>query len=248
MCPNCQKDSLTDAGPQSAIYLDEFWIDKTEVTNAQFEKYVAETGYLTSAEESSQYAYIQDLKLKDFIHAPEADWRHPRGKGSDILGKEQYPVTQVSWQDADAYCHWAGRRLPTEAEWEKAARGTGGLIFPWGNRAPTQEDLNFNFYSKGALKVGSFPSGASIYGALDMSGNLWEWVQDYYSQDYYAAIPSSNPQGPDKADEDEDRVLRGGSWASELDPYLEFVTTFYRLYNHDYISSDVLGFRCATSQ
>jgi eukaryotic-like serine/threonine-protein kinase len=245
LCPSCQTDSLTDARPQTVIYLDEFWIDKTEVTNAQFGKFVAETGYLTSAEATDQYSYVQDTSIKKFVYDGGADWRHPRGISSSIKGKEQYPVTQISWQDASAYCQWAGRRLPTEAEWEKAARGTDGRLFPWGNEAPSQLDLNFNLNVVGPVAVGSFPKGASEYEALDMSGNLWEWVQDYHSEDYYAAIPTSNPLGPLTGKE---RVMRGGSWASEFDPWLEFVTAMYRLANQDFVSSDVLGIRCASSQ
>lgn len=245
LCPNCQVDSLADAQPQAVVYLDEFWIDKTEVTNAQFEKFVTETGYLTSAEATDQYSYVQNLASKKFTYDATADWRHPRGKSSSILGKEQYPVTQVSWQDASAYCQWAGRRLPTEAEWEKAARGTDGRLFPWGSEPPSQGDLNYNFNAVGPVAVGSFPEGASEYGVLDMSGNLWEWVQDYYSADYYAAIPTSNPMGPLTGKE---RIMRGGSWASEFDPYLEFFTTMYRLSNQGFVSSDVLGIRCASSQ
>jgi serine/threonine protein kinase len=245
MCPDCPVDQLKDAQPQSVIYLDAFWIDKTEVTNAQFARFVADSGYRTNAETTDDYSYVQDVEIKDFIPVPDADWRHPRGKASDILSKDDYPVTQVSWQDAFAYCQWAGRSLPTEAEWEKAARGQDGNLFPWGNRPPGQEDLNYNFNPGTLVRVGSYPGGASPYGALDMSGNVWEFVADFYAADYYANIPDVNPSGPVKG---EDRVFRGGSWASEFDPYLLFVTTFYRLTNHDYISSDVLGFRCASSQ
>jgi eukaryotic-like serine/threonine-protein kinase len=245
MCPNCPVDQLEDAQPQSRIYLDAFWIDKTEVTNAQFARFVADSGYRTIAETTDDSSYVQDITLKDFVHVPDADWRHPRGKRSDILSKDDYPVTQVSWQDAFAYCQWAERRLPTEAEWEKAARGEDGRLFPWGNRPPGQEDLNYNFTPGTLVRVGSYPGGASPYGALDMSGNVWEFVADYYSADYYANIPDVNPSGPVKG---KDRIFRGGSWASEFDPYLLFVTTFYRLTNHDTISSDVLGFRCASSQ
>lgn len=245
MCPNCPVDQLEDAQPQSVIYLDAFWIDETEVTNIQFARFVADSGYRTSAETTNDYSYVQDLELKAFIHDPGADWQHPRGKSSDILSKGEYPVTQISWQDAFAYCQWAGRRLPTEAEWEKAARGQDGRLFPWGNRPPAGEDLNYNFTPGTLVSVGRYHGGASPYGALDMSGNVWEWVADYYAEDYYADIPDVNPDGPVNG---EYRVFRGGSWASELDPYLLFVTTFYRLTNYDYISSDVLGFRCASSQ
>ena len=244
ICPSCQTDSLADAQPQATIYLDAFWIDRTEVTNNQFTQFVAETGYRTTAETTVSYSYVQDLSLRKFISNDSADWRHPQGLNSSISGMNQHPVTQVSWQDAAAYCAWAGRRLPTEAEWEKAARGEDGRLFPWGNQSPPPGYLNYNFLVSGNADVGSYLSGASPYGALDMSGNLWEWVADYYSETYYQIAPSRNPISPSWG---KGRVMRGGSWASEFDPYLAFVTTVFRLWNYDYISSDVLGFRCATS-
>ncbi|MDI6770890.1 MAG: SUMF1/EgtB/PvdO family nonheme iron enzyme [Anaerolineales bacterium] len=244
ICPSCQTDSLADAQPQATIYLNAFWIDRTEVTNGQFAQFVAETGYRTTAEITDSYSYVQDLSLRDFKSNSSADWRHPQGSNSSIAGMTQHPVTQVSWQDAAAYCAWAGRRLPTEAEWEKAARGEDGRLFPWGNQAPLSGYLNYNFQVSGNAEVGSYPSGAGPYGALDMSGNLWEWVADYYGETYYQIAPARNPPGPSWG---EGRVMRGGSWASEFDKYVAYVTTAFRLWNYDYISSDVLGFRCATS-
>lgn len=245
MCPICPLDSLLDAQPQAIIHLDAFWMDKTEVTNAQFAKFVDATGYRTTAETSNAYSYVQDLRLRDFVSVPDAEWRRPQGKNSNINNKGDHAVTQISWQDAAAYCEWAGRRLPTEAEWEKAARGADGRMFPWGNRPPQLNDLNFDFLHGAIVAVGSYPNGASPYGVLDMSGNVWEWVADYYDESYYNNTPGVNPSGPNTG---EGRVLRGGSWASEYDPYLVFVTTYYRLWNYDYISSDVLGFRCAISE
>jgi serine/threonine-protein kinase len=245
MCPKCPLDSLLDAQPQAIIHLDAFWMDKTEVTNAQFAKFVDAIGYRTTAETSNAYSYVQDLRLRDFVSVPDAEWRRPQGKNSNINNKGDHAVTQISWQDAAAYCEWAGRRLPTEAEWEKAARGADGRMFPWGNRPPQLTDLNFDFLHGAIVAVGSYPNGASPYGVLDMSGNVWEWVADYYDESYYNNTPGVNPSGPNTG---EGRVLRGGSWASEYDPYLVFVTTYYRLWNYEYISSDVLGFRCAISE
>lgn len=245
LCPNCPLDSLEDAQPQATIYLDAFWIDKMEVTNAQFSRFVDETGYRTSAERTDDYSYVQDLDLRDFVYIGDADWLHPQGGVSGIVGQDDRAVTQVSWEDAYAYCEWAGKRLPTEAEWEKAARGDDGRLFPWGDSAPDSGDLNFDFSRGTIVSVGRYPDGASPYGVLDMSGNVWEWVADYYTEDYYWDSPDNNPQGPNNG---EGRVLRGGSWASEYDPYLVYVTTFFRLWNYEYLSSDVLGFRCASSQ
>ncbi len=245
LCPNCSLKILEDAQPQTTIYLDSFWIDKTEVTNAQFSRFVDETGFRTTAERTNDYSYVQDPGLRDFVYIGDADWQHPQGGNSDIVNQDYYAVTQISWQDANAYCEWAGKRLPTEAEWEKAARGNDGRLFPWGNRSPHRTDLNFDFSPGYIVSVGSYFDGASPYGVLDMSGNVWEWVADYYAEDYYRKAPDDNPQGPPN---EEGRVMRGGSWASEYDPYLPFVTTFYRLWNYEYISSDVLGFRCASSR
>lgn len=245
LCPNCPLNTLGDAQPQRTIYLDAFWIDKTEVTNAQFSKFVDETGYSTTAERTDDYSYVQDLNLRDFVYVGDANWQHPQGGNSSIIGQDNRAVTQVSWQDAYAYCEWAGKRLPTEAEWEKAARGEDGRLFPWGDSPPDAGDLNFDFSPGTIVSVGRYSYGASPYGGLDMSGNVWEWVADYYTEDYYRDALDTNPQGPSNG---EGRVMRGGSWASEYDPYLLFVTTFYRLWNYDYISSDVLGFRCASNQ
>ncbi len=245
MCSNCPLDQLEDAQPQATIYLDAFWLDKTEVTNAQFSRFIDEAGYLTTAQRTDNYSYVQNPGLRDFVYVGDADWQHPQGGISSIIGQDERAVTQISWQDAYAYCEWAGKRLPTEAEWEKAARGDDGRIFPWGNNPPDTDFLNFDFSPGTIVSVGRYPDGASPYGVLDMSGNVWEWVADYYTEDYYGDAPDANPQGPSNG---EGRVMRGGSWASEYDPYLLFVTTFYRLWNYDYISSDVLGFRCASSQ
>ena len=173
--------------PQHTVYVSEFWIDKTEVTNAQYRKCV-ETGT---------------------CRAPTTcDWGEPTYSDSS---KADHPVVCVSWQDAKAYCEWTGKRLPMEAEWEKAARGTDGRKYPWGNSFDGNRG-NFDGAAdsyKYTAPVGSYPESASPYGVLDMAGNVWEWCQDWYDEEYYASSPQHDPQGPSSGMY---RVVRGGSW------------------------------------
>jgi formylglycine-generating enzyme required for sulfatase activity len=199
--------------PQHSVYLDAFWIDRTEVTNAQFAAFVEATGHETEAERNGG----GDVFVSDWWQFVQgADWQHPKGPDSGIRDKMDYPVVLVSWNDARAYCEWAGARLPTEAEWEKGARGTDGRSYPWGNAGATcsyavmgGESGNGCGQRDSAWPVGSKPQGASPCGALDMAGNVWEWVADRYAPDYYVVSPSSNPKGPSGGEE---RVRRGGSW------------------------------------
>jgi formylglycine-generating enzyme required for sulfatase activity len=168
--------------PIHQVYLSEYQIARHPVTNAQYELFVKANSY-----------------------AVPLHWKN----GKISAGKENYPVVNVSWKDAQAFCAWAGVRLPTEAEWEKAARGTDGRKYPWGNEPPTEELCNFNRIVGGMTPVGRYPSGASPYGVLDMAGNVWEWVNDWYDEKYYSVSPSVNPQGPASGTR---RVLRGGAW------------------------------------
>ena len=197
--------------PQHTVYLDAFWIDKTEVSNAMYEKCVAD-GVCQSTGNS----------------------------GADFTGSNQ-PVVGVSWHDASAYCEWAGRRLPSEAEWEKAARGMDGRIYPWGNESPDSSLLNYSYDVGRPTEVGNYPVGASPYGALDMAGNVWEWVGDRYDSDYYSQSPERNPTGPESGST---RVLRGGSWGASQD----FVRSAYRGGNTPDNRNNSIGFRCALSQ
>ncbi len=178
--PDDDPDAADDEKPQHTVYLDAFWIDRTEVTNAQYRQCV-EWG---------------------------ACWE-PRYWDDDSLHAPDEPVLWVSWNDAESYAQWVGGRLPTEAEWEKAARGTDGRSYPWGNSPPACSKANYAGCAGSPLPVGSHPEGASPYGALEMAGNAREWVADWYDEDYYGRSVFRNPNGPDSGTF---RVLRGGSY------------------------------------
>jgi formylglycine-generating enzyme required for sulfatase activity len=242
MCPGCVGDEFQDA-PQKRVMLSEFWIDQTEVTLGQFSQFVYATGYRTTAETRGE-AYLLDTASNSVQLTSGADWMHPQGSPIDMPAFRDYPVMQVSWEDARAYCAWAGRRLPTEAEWEKAARGTDGRWFPWGNDMPKASLLNFNLAFTGPVPVGKYSSGASPYGAQDMAGNLWEWVNDYYEGGYYDRMPLVDPPGPESGSW---RVRRGGSWAVLQQSELVLVSPSFRYSNSSTVSSDLIGFRCASS-
>jgi len=216
--------ALDSEKPQHSVYLDAYWIDQTEVTNLMFSRFIEDVGYLTEAEKEG-WGTTFNLSTEKWEQTDGADWRHPRGPTSDIIVLDHHPVVQVSWNDARAYCLWAGRNLPTEAEWEKAARGTSGSLYSWGNQPPTGDLANF---ADSHLSVewanqniddgyqftaptGIFLSGASPFGLLDMTGNVWEWVWDWFKDTYYTYSPASNPMGPETG---EYRALRGGGWNS----------------------------------
>lgn len=212
-------DGSDDEQPVHTVALDAFWIDRMEVTNAQFAAFVADTGYETTAEREGG-GYISTVA--GWTYTEGADWQHPQGPDSDLNGLDEHPVALISWDDATAYSTWAGGRLPTEAEWEYAARGPESLIYPWGNTF-NGEKLNycdrnciFDWADQGVddgyqftSPVGSYPEGASWIGALDMSGNVWEWVNDWHDNSYYARSPDANPPGPPSG---KFKLLRGGSW------------------------------------
>jgi serine/threonine-protein kinase len=205
------EDGDDDASPEHSVYLDSYWIDQTEVTNAQY-RLCVEAGA---------------CDVPEFIHSVYRD--------SDY---QDHPVANVDWYDANDYCEWAGRRLPTEAEWEKAARGEEGWPYPWGDASPDSDLLNYDGNIGGTTSVGSYPAGASPYGAMDMAGNIWEWVADWYGENYYQDSLYENPTGADSGDY---RVQRGGSWSH----YEVFVRTAFRGYGDPDIGYGVSGFRCA---
>jgi len=241
-----------DEKPQHTVFVRGFWIDEMEITNAMFARFVEETDYETDAERSGGSLVWSDKN--EMVHTEAANWRHPRGAESDIIGLDGHPVVQVSWNDARRYCSWAGRRLATEAEWEKAARGTTGSRYPWGSQEPAGHlsnfaDVNLPVYwadesvddgFRYTAPAGRYPAGASLYGALNMAGNVYEWVNDWYGPDYYSLNEGTNPQGPKSG---EVRVLRGGSWTSSG----EYTRSAFRLAQAPAESTDAYGFRCAQS-
>lgn len=217
---NPEGKARADEWPQRSVYLDAFAIDQVEVTNERYMAFVATTGHRNPP--------------------------NPYGTGPLLSAKgiEQLPVVQTTWYDAKAYCSWAKKRLPTEAEWEKAARGTDGRLFPWGNEGATLKRSNFDreWQDESTLvPVGSLPDGDSPYGVKDMAGNAREWVSDWYDPDYYKHAPNRNPQGPDK--KGVVRSIRGGSWHSPLAD----ITASARGRGGFALQTHGTGFRCVRS-
>ena len=195
-----------DETPQQCLFVPNFYIAKYPVTVEQFDAFVRATGYQTDAErEGYGWAWTGG----EFYKESGASWRHPRGPKSDVKDKVNHPVTQVTWQDAQAFCRWAKVRLPSEPEWEKAARGVDGRAYPWGNQAPSEKLCNFGDKVGGTSAVGEYPDGASPYGALDMAGNVWEWCSSEYKN-----YPYRVDDGRENLTESVLRVLRGGSSGS----------------------------------
>jgi len=209
--------ALEDERPLHRVWLDAFAMDLYEVTTTQYALFLGATNR-------------------------PAPWQW---HAVDLAQHGDRPVIGVDWSDADAYCRWKGKRLPTEAQWEKAARGTDGRLHPWGNQAPTNELANFALgarfsYGQVLMPVRSYEQGKSPYGLYQMAGNVWEWVQDWYAANYYETSPERNPLGPEQG---QFKVLRGGSW-SDLPKYL---LTYGRFKLLPDTRNSYTGFRCAKS-
>jgi sulfatase modifying factor 1 len=289
-------EARPDEMPAHRVRVDGFWMDETEVTNAEFRAFVDATGYVTTAERAPVWEELQKqlppgtprppddrlvaaslvfrppasaVSLDDpgqwWAWTPGADWRHPEGPGSSVDGKDDLPVVHVSWDDATAYAAWAGKRLPTEAEWEFAARG--GLArarFPWGDepispgRANTwqgrfpSENTAADGYP-GAAPVRAFP--ANGYGLYGMAGNVWEWCADRYGADAYRHLArgvAENPTGPTSARDPrnpyaETRVQRGGSFLCNASYCASYRVTA-RMASSPDSSTTHAGFRCVRSR
>ncbi|MBC6490385.1 sulfatase [Flavihumibacter stibioxidans] len=283
-----------DEYPKHTVRVDAFYMDITEVTNAQFQKFVEATGYITTAERMPDWEELKKnlppgtpkpadsllvaaslvfkqgsgpVDLNDYSQwwnwVSGADWKHPQGPAGNILGKENFPVVHVSWDDAMAYCRWAGKRLPTEAEWEYAARGgQKNAVYPWGDEHINMGAAKANSWEgkfpylnevrDGYVKyapVKTYPANA--YGLFDMAGNVWEWCSDWYNADYYQSVAngkSVNPTGPQKSFDPQDpytpkKVLRGGSYLCN-DSYCSGYRVARRMKSSPDTGLEHTGFRC----
>jgi formylglycine-generating enzyme len=287
----CDDPAMPDARPFHRVRLSGFWIDKTEVTNAQFARFVRATGYLTVAERKPDPREFPGAPPENLVpgslvftpprgkvsltsvyrwwrYQPGANWRHPEGPGSDRKGRENHPVVHVAWEDAAAYARWAGKRLPTEAEWEFAARG--GLDrkrYCWGNELKPGGKWQANIWQghfpdenraedgfRGTAPVGSFPPNG--YGLYDMAGNVWEWCADWYRPDYYGELAARkqvavNPMGPASSEDPGEpgiakRVQRGGSFLC-CDQYCSRYIVGARGKGAVDSGTSHVGFRCVRS-
>ncbi len=206
---NPDRHMLGPEDPAHKVEIDAFYMDKYETTNAEYKEYL----------EEKKVAAPEFWDQKDF-------------------NQPNQPVVGVTWKNATNYCLWKGKRLPTEAEWEKASRGKRQIEYPWGNEKPDKSRLNFNNESGKSMPVGSFENGKSDYGVYDLAGNVSEWVYDWHMPEFYMFSPKKNPQGPKKR---QYKVVRGGHWKSDA----QDVRMTYRNASVPKLKSDFLGFRCA---
>jgi len=287
-----------DEYPQHKVKLSGFWMDESEVTNAQFRAFVDASGYVTTAEKAIDWEEMKKqlppgtpkppdslLAASSLVfncsqhvvslHDPSqwwtwvkgANWKQPQGPGSSIEGRDNYPVVHVSWDDANAYAKWAGKRLPTEAEWEYAARG--GSVkqsFPWGDEAVERGKPKANTWQgdfpnsntgwdgfKGLAPVKSF--SANNYGLYDMAGNVWEWCSDWYDSDFYSQLKDSNtinPTGPMQSNDPMEpglpkRILRGGSFMCNAS-YCKGYRVSSRMKSSPDTGLEHTGFRCVSDK
>lgn len=253
-----EKDQMTCEGwynaelPPHKVRLDAFYLDRYEVTNRLFQQFVQETGHRTTAEqEGSAHAFVEG---QGWQKVKGANWRPPEGEQTVFVSnRESHPIVAVSWVDADAFCRWAGKRLPTEAEGEYAARAGTKTRYWWGNGSPGSRRVEniageaaknplktiMTGYDDGSVRtapVGSYE--ANPWGLHDISGNVAEWTADWYRSDYYVKSPEHNPKGPSSG---QYRVLRGGSWGNGPDS----VRSATRSREAPTDRYDVIGFRCA---
>jgi serine/threonine-protein kinase len=224
-------DKYTNERPQQTIYLDSYHIDRFLVANGDFSQFAEATGYQTDAEKAGYGSVRFGYRWKK---VPAANWRRPDGVTS-IEGKEDHPVTQVSFNDALAYCEWKGKDLPTEAQWEKAARGAEGNEYPWGNSEPDDTLANYDDIIGTTTAVDLYQKGQSVYGVYDMAGNVNQWCKDFYST---GERKSENPIGPAGGKE---HVVKGGSFIEGVD---NLRSAHRDRYKSNY-SSYLFGFRCA---
>jgi formylglycine-generating enzyme required for sulfatase activity len=233
--------------PVHPVTLSPFFIDRFESTNAEFTAFVATTRHLTDPERSG-VGWHWDGQWRE---VKGADWRHPHGPGSSIQGLERHPVVQVSWNDAQAYCRWRGKRLPTEAEWERAARADGERVYPWGDQPPREGKRYRASYGSDdccradagdgylfTAPVGSFSLGRSPFGVEDLAGNVWEWVEDWFAPEFYRRSPPANPVNRTPTGR---KVIRGGGWGNN--PW--GLRSTLRHANPPDIGLSMVGFRCA---